>query len=51
MKTAQKFQQDMVHIKDENQDFYYKSSKAHFYHFDAFYLTSISNKKIDTLQH
>ena len=34
----------------DKEDFYNKSSKAHCYHFVTFYLTGVSNKKIDTLQ-
>lgn len=37
--------------KNEKQDFYNKSFKAHCYHFITLCLTGISNKKIDTLQH
>jgi len=32
--------------KNEKKNFYYKSPKAHCYHFVTFYLTGVSNKNI-----
>ena len=52
MKTViEKLKGSIFQDPEEYDGCYYKGFKTHCYHFVTFYLTGVSNKKIDTLQH